>query len=89
MASAKHGTVYIGMTSDLIRRAWEHRNHVLEGFTDDHDVTMLVWFEQHATAENAIKREKTLKKYKREWKCNLIEEENPHWADLYDSVAQG
>ncbi len=87
LASAKHGHLYIGMTNNLIRRVWEHRNHAVDGYTKTHDITLLVWFEQHTTAENAIKREKRLKKYLREWKCNLIEQDNPHWVDLFDALA--
>lgn len=87
MASGKHGTIYIGMTSDLVKRVWQHKNHVTDGFTDQHDVTRLVWYEQHSTAENAIIHEKRLKKYKRDWKANLIEQGNPHWTDLYPAIS--
>jgi len=87
MASGRNGTLYIGMTNDLVRRVWEHKNHAVEGFTDKHDVTMLVWFEVHATAEAAIKREKRLKRYKRVWKLELIEADNPDWDDLYGVIA--
>jgi len=88
MASGRNGTLYIGMTNDLVRRVWEHKNHVVEGFTEKHDVTMLVWFEVHATAEAAIKREKRLKRYKRDWKLELIEAENPDWNDLYEVICR-
>ncbi|MCJ9430484.1 GIY-YIG nuclease family protein [Kordiimonas marina] len=86
MASARKGTLYIGMTNDLVRRVWEHKSHVFKGFTERYDVTRLVWFEVHATAEMAISREKRLKKWNRDWKIALIEEENPDWADLYDRI---
>ena len=88
MASAPQGTLYIGMTNNLVRRVWEHKNHVVEGFTDKYEVTTLVWFEVHATAEAAITREKALKRYKRAWKIELVEAENPDWADLYDIITK-
>jgi putative endonuclease len=88
MASGKNGTLYIGMTNDLIRRVWEHKNHCVDGFTGRYDVTDLVWYEIHSTAENAIKREKRLKRYQRQWKISLIEENNPQWHDLYDDIAK-
>jgi len=86
LASRKYGTLYIGMTNDLIRRTHEHRTHAVPSFTEKYDVTNLVWFESHATAESAIKREKLLKRYKRQWKIALIEAENPEWNDLYHSI---
>lgn len=86
MASKPGGTLYIGMTNDLVRRVWEHRNHAVDGFTKRHGIGMLVWFEVHATAEAAIKREKRLKRYKRDWKIELIEADNPDWDDLYDRI---
>ncbi|MCJ9429383.1 GIY-YIG nuclease family protein [Kordiimonas marina] len=88
MASGPKGTLYIGMTGNLPRRVWEHKNHVIEGFTDRYDVTRLVWFEEHATAEAAIQREKRLKRYKRDWKIDLIEAENPNWEDLYQRICR-
>ena len=88
MASGKNGTLYIGMTNGLVRRVWEHKNHVAEGFTDTYDVTKLVWFEVHATAKAAIVREKRLKRYKRDWKIELIEADNPYWHDLYDKITR-
>ena len=86
MTSKRNGTLYIGMTNDLVRRVWEHKNHVVEGFTEKHDVTILVWYEQHELVEHAIKREKRLKRYERKWKLDLIEKENPDWQDLYSSI---
>ena len=82
LASRRNGTLYIGMTDDLIRRAWEHRTGVVPGFTRKYGVTMLVWFEQHESRETAFQRERQLKKWNRAWKLQLIEASNPHWKDL-------
>lgn len=87
LASERQGTLYIGMTNDLVRRVWEHKNHSVDGFTENYNVTNLVWFEIHSTAENAIAAEKKLKRYKRKWKVDLIEKENPEWLDLYDTIS--
>jgi putative endonuclease len=87
LASKVGGTLYIGVTSDLIRRIAEHRLKVVEGFTERYDVVRLVYFEQFDDPENAIKREKRLKKWNRAWKVRLIEEHNPNWADLYAGIA--
>jgi putative endonuclease len=91
MASGQHGTLYVGVTSDLLRRAHQHREGLVEGFTKRYGVKRLVWFELHDSILTAIQREKSLKKYKREWKVNLIERENPKWDDLYPAffVANG
>lgn len=83
MASGQHGTIYIGVTSELIRRVSQHRESVMEGFTKRYGVKRLVWFELHENIVDAIQREKSLKKYKREWKVNLIEAANPQWEDLF------
>jgi putative endonuclease len=83
MASRKHGTLYVGVTSDLQNRAAQHREGVWEGFTKQFGVKRLVWFEWHDGIAAAIHREKRLKKYKREWKINLIEADNPDWGDLF------
>ncbi len=83
MASGQHGTLYIGVTSDLLLRVSQHREGTLGGFTARYGVKRLVWFERHEDIASAIRREKSLKKYKREWKVNLIERENPKWEDLY------
>ena len=83
MASGYRGTLYVGVTSDLKRRVWEHRTHKLEGFTERYGVTQLVWYETFADAPAAITFEKRLKRYRREWKVNRIEEQNPAWNDLY------
>lgn len=82
LASAKHGTLYIGVTSDLLRRVWEHKEARTEGFTKKYKVHLLVWYEVHQDIEAAIVREKRLKRWNREWKINLIEEQNPDWLDL-------
>jgi putative endonuclease len=81
-----NGTLYIGVTSDLPQRIWQHKNHLADGFTKKYDVTQLVFFEQHITMESAITREKQLKNWKREWKIELIESKNLEWIDLYNSI---
>jgi len=86
MASARNGTLYIGVTSNLIQRVWQHREGVVEGFTTQYHVKTLVWYEQHDTMENAITREKALKKRNRDWKLRLIEEANPGWRDLWADI---
>ena len=86
MASAKNGTLYIGVTNDVIRRAAEHKEGRTEGFTQRHEVKRLVYVEAHEHAENAIQREKTLKRWNRDWKIALIERDNPQWEDLYDGL---
>ena len=85
MASQRNGTLYVGVTSDLIKRVWQHKNHIVEGFTEKYDVDLLVWFEPHATMESAIAREKSIKEWQRSWKIELIEKTNPDWNDLYES----
>jgi len=82
VASARNGTLYIGVTNDLPRRAYEHREGLLEGFTKKYGVKMLVWYEEHSDIRDAIVREKRLKKWERKWKLRLIEEANPDWNDL-------
>jgi putative endonuclease len=86
LASRKHGTLYIGVTSDLIGRVVEHREGLTPGFTSTYGVKRLVWFERHESIVPAIQREKSLKKYHREWKINLIERDNPHWDDLFPAL---
>ena len=83
LASRYNGTLYVGVTSDLIRRIWQHKNDLAEGFTRTYGVHDLVWFEQHQTMESAILREKAIKEWQRAWKIRLIEEGNPDWRDLY------
>jgi putative endonuclease len=87
MASRRHGTLYIGVTSDLARRAYEHREGLIPGFTKTYGCKRLVWYEPNDSIVSAIQREKSLKRWPREWKTNLIERENPFWADLYASLA--
>jgi putative endonuclease len=82
VASRKHGTLYLGVTNDLVRRVYEHKTHAVRGFTSRYRVHILVWFECHDDILNAIAREKELKKWRREWKINLIERSNPEWAHL-------
>ena len=83
MASKKDGVLYIGVTSDLIKRVYQHKNNILKGFTSKFLVHKLVWYELHETMECAITREKKLKKWQRDLKTNLIEKQNPDWNDLY------
>jgi putative endonuclease len=85
LASSRHGTTYVGVTSNLLGRIYQHREKHLSGFTSDHDVFRLVWFEQHETMDSAILREKRIKKWNRDWKIRLIEENNPEWLDLATS----
>ena len=87
LASKKHGTLYLGVTNDIVRRAYEHRAKAVDGFTKRYDVDKLVWFEIYDDIANAITREKELKKWRRDWKIRLVEEENPNWTDLYPSIA--
>lgn len=86
LASKRNGTLYIGVTSDLIRRVYEHRNKLLPGFTTKYNVGMLVYLEEFSDIESAICREKQLKKWNRKWKLDLIEEWNPDWKDLYEGL---
>ncbi len=82
LASGRNGTLYVGRTSDLARRMLEHRTKAFDGFTAQHDVTRLVYFESHERLEPAWHRERSLKRWRREWKLNLIEQDNPDWRDL-------
>ena len=86
LASRRNGTLYVGVTSDLVKRVWEHQNNMVDSFTKRYGVHALVWFEQHATMESAIAREKAIKEWKRRWKLDLIEHQNPEWRDLYPGV---
>ncbi len=86
LASDRNGTIYTGVTSDLIGRVWQHREHVVEGFTRNYSVIRLVWYEMHGTMEEAITREKRIKKWNRDWKIRLIEEHNPYWNDLWPGI---
>ena len=86
LASQRNGTLYIGVTSDLIKRVWEHREGLADGFTRAYDVKTLVWFEHHEPMESAICREKAMKKWLRKWKIAAIEEFNPGWIDLWPDI---
>ncbi len=86
LASKRNGTLYIGVTNDLIKRIGEHKSGKIEGFTKKYEVHDLVYVERHGQIKYAIKREKQLKKWNREWKLALIEKENPEWKDLYDGL---
>ena len=86
LASGIRGTLYVGVTSDVIKRMWEHKHDQAEGFTRKHGVHRLVWFELHADMNAAITREKQIKKWNRLWKIRLIEETNVEWKDLYDGL---
>ncbi len=88
LASRPYGTLYVGMTNDLIRRVWEHRGGLVAGFTRQNNIKHLVYFEVLDTAPDAIRREKRLKQYRRDWKINLIERDNPHWEDLWPTIAR-
>ena len=86
LASRRNGTLYIGVTSDLVQRIWQHKNDLEQGFTMRYGVHRLVWYEVHETMESAILREKALKKWSRAWKVRLIQETNPDWKDQYDDI---
>ena len=86
LGSQRNGTLYVGVTSDLIRRVWEHKNNQANGFTKKYHIHQLVYFEHHTSMTAAIAREKQLKKWKRAWKLRLIEKVNPEWKDLWDSI---
>jgi putative endonuclease len=86
LASGRNGTLYIGVTSSLVQRIWQHRNGVVEGFTQRYRVHRLVWFEPQPDARAAVTRERRLKEWKRAWKIQLIEATNPAWRDLYDDI---
>ena len=89
LASGRNGTLYAGVTSDLIKRIWQHKEGLVDGFTKEYDVKHLVWYEQHESAEAAIVREKQIKKWNRQWKIELIEKNNPQWDDLYEGEDSG
>ena len=86
LASRRNGTVYVGVTSDLPKRAWEHKNDIVPGFTSRYAVHDLVWFERHESMGSAIAREKAIKAWKRSWKLDLIQQMNPEWRDLYADI---
>jgi len=86
LASKPYGTLYVGVTSDLVKRVFEHKSKSVPGFTARYGVDKLVWFELHDSIEGAIRREKQIKEWKRDWKFNLIERANPHRIDLYHDL---
>jgi putative endonuclease len=86
LSSKRNGTLYVGVTSDLVKRVYEHKNNLVEGFTKKYSVHSLVWYETHDSAESAITREKQIKKSKRVWKLEMIEQSNPEWNDLYETI---
>ena len=88
LASKRNGTLYIGVTSNLPQRIWQHKNDQMDGFSKKYKVKQLVFFEKHETAESAIIREKQIKKWNRAWKLKLIEKDNPEWKELYDLILQ-
>jgi len=89
LVSRRNGTLYVGVTSDLLKRIWEHKNKLVKGFTEKYSVSKLVYYEQFKDVEYAIRREKRLKKYNRKWKFALIEKLNPDWRDLYEELISG
>ena len=86
LASKRNGTIYTGVTSNLLKRIWEHKSNTVKGFTSKYGVHTLVWYEIHETMESAIQREKTIKNWKRIWKIKVIEKMNPGWHDLYSDL---
>ena len=88
MTNRPNGILYVGVTSDLVRRVWEHREGVFEGFTKQYGLKALVFFEQHSSITAAIQREKNMKHWRRAWKARLILESNPGWANLYDAIVR-
>ena len=86
MANKRNGTIYIGVTSDLLARVWQHKNNMVEGFTSRYNTHTLVYFEQPENMQSAIEREKQIKKWNRKWKLRLIEKLNPGWKDLYEGI---
>jgi putative endonuclease len=87
LASRRNGTLYTGMTDDLVRRVWQHRTGAVPGFTSEYGVKLLVWYEQHETRASAFARERQIKKWNRSWKLQLIEKVNPEWHDLWDDIS--
>ena len=86
LASKRNGTLYTGVTSNLLKRVWEHKNNLVEGFTNKYGVHTLVWYELHNTMDSAIQREKAIKNWKRAWKLKVIEKMNAHWRELYSDL---
>jgi putative endonuclease len=88
LASRRNGTLYVGVTSDLTRRVWEHKQDLVAGFTKRYQVHTLVWFELHESMAAALQREKAIKEWRRAWKLDLIEADNPEWCDLYEDLTR-
>ena len=86
LASRRNGTLYVGVTSNLVQRVWQHKSDLVDGFTKKYGVHALVWYELHGVMETAILREKAIKEWKRAWKLRLIESFNPQWRDLYEEI---
>jgi putative endonuclease len=86
MTNQRNGTLYTGVTSKLVQRIWQHKTGTFAGFTSEHKLHDLVYYEVHSTIMHAIEREKNIKAWKRQWKLNLIETKNPHWNDLYEEI---
>ena len=86
LASKRNGTLYIGVTNDLVRRVYEHKNDIVEGFTKKYGIHLLVYYEQYDNVESAIQRERQMKKWNRQWKIRRIKRQNPIWRDLYDEI---
>ena len=86
LTSKRNGTLYTGVTSKLVKRVWEHKNNMVEGFTKRYSVHKLVWYELHENMESAILKEKRIKGWKRTWKLQMIENDNPDWQDLYHNI---
>ena len=86
LASKRNGTLYVGVTSNLVKRVWEHKNKIVKGFTEKYNVDLLVYFEEYDNPAEAIKREKNIKAWRRNWKLQLIEKDNPDWRDLYKGI---
>ncbi|MBC3930954.1 GIY-YIG nuclease family protein [Undibacterium curvum] len=86
LSSGRNGTLYVGVSSDLVQRVFQHKQHLADGFTKKYHVDQLVWYEQTDSIESAIRREKQIKAWNREWKIKLIEATNPYWNDLYSGI---
>ncbi len=86
MTNKRNGTLYTGVSKDLVRRVYEHKHGILQGFTKRYGLKMLVWFEHHTDVSEAIKREKNIQAWKRQWKLEMIEKSNPNWNDLYEEI---
>jgi putative endonuclease len=88
LCNKRYGTLYVGVTSDLTKRVWQHKEHLVEGFTTKHRLERLVWYECHESILEAITREKQIKEWRRDWKVNLIQATNPDWRDLYEDLSE-